>query len=205
MNTYDFTKSRKDYFENEDYLSEETGYPERNLDWFNSVILPHFLSTLEKHNCTRNNFLDVGCAHGYFTKIFSKHFKNTVGIDFCTKRINYAKKSESESLSFIEADLLDSELGSKITNKFDVAFTNAVIQHIPASKQSLALENVAKLLNKGAYFFIYDAVDYLTGDQFFVNRPTLEWYTTLKDYELVSSEKLHNDDEMWLMLLKKKD
>lgn len=204
MINYDFTKNRKDYFENEDYLSQETGYPERNLDWFNSVILPHFLHTIKKYNCTTNNFIDIGCAYGYFTNIFSKYSNHTLGIDFCTKRINHAKKSKSDVLDFIEIDLLDLDLDRKINKKFDIAFTNAVIQHIPTSKQSIAFENIAKILNDGAYFFVYDAIDHITTDNYFVSRPTLQWYSTLKDYDLVSYEKLQNDHEMWLILLKKK-
>lgn len=203
MIDFDFSKNRKDYFEKENYLSLDNGYPERNVDWFKSKIMPHLQNVLVNINSSNNNFLDVGCAGGYFTKLMSTLFFDTLGIDFCESRISHAKKSETDHLKFMQVDILDEEIDKKIKDRYDVAFTQAVIQHIHSSRQISAMSNISKLLKRDGYFLIYDAIDHETNDNHFVHRPTIQWYKNLKDYTFISCEKLEDDDELWVIILKK--
>ena len=109
-------KNRKEVFEKEDYLDAETGYPERDVNWFTNHILPDFLS-LDFVNKDKT-LLDVGCAHGYFTKVMCDSFKHTLGIDFAENRLNYTVIGNNVNLTarlcaaagpgeiFISADVL---------------------------------------------------------------------------------------------------
>ena len=126
MNT-NLKNQLKNYFENES-LSYETGYPERDVNWMQSNLIPKIENII--NTSVHKNCLDVGCAFGYFTKILNNTFENCYGIDLSENRINYAKQYETNTLKFVQADLTES-FKDKFDIKFDFMFTNAVLPHIP--------------------------------------------------------------------------
>lgn len=147
-------KELKLYFENE-VLDSENGYPERNISWMLENTYPRLeqLINLDKHK----NCLDVGCAFGYFTKVLEKKFENTYGIDLSEKRINLAKKSETNNLKFVCADLTE-PLETFFPLKFDFMFSNAVIPHIPLEFKASVFKNLANIANKDCIFVLYDGM-----------------------------------------------
>jgi cyclopropane fatty-acyl-phospholipid synthase-like methyltransferase len=191
-------KNRKEVFEKEDYLDAETGYPERDINWFTNYILPDFLS-LNFINKDKS-LLDVGCAHGYFTKVMCNNFKHTLGIDFAENRINYAKQFETDNLKFMWADLTADDFATKFDKKYDVLYTSAVIQHIDKKLIPKALDNLAKISADDAKFVMYDELAprpdlglWDRGDGF-VCRFTIDWLlNNLTTWKLVSHKYVHED------------
>jgi len=147
-------KELKLYFENE-ILDSENGYPERNISWMLENTYPRLeqLINLNKHK----NCLDVGCAFGYFTKVLGKKFENTYGIDLSEKRVNLAKKNETNNLKFVCADLTE-PLETFFPLKFDFMFSNAVIPHIPLEFKASVFKNLANVANKDCIFVLYDGM-----------------------------------------------
>jgi SAM-dependent methyltransferase len=151
----------KDYFENEKLINPkgtpgtETGYPERDVDWMRSNLIPKIEKLIDKN--INKNCLDVGCAFGYFTKVLNNLFEKTYGIDLSDGRIGYAKQYETETLKFIQADLTES-FKNKIPIKFDFMFTNAVLPHIPLEFKSNVFKNLAEVANPGCIFVMYDGM-----------------------------------------------
>jgi 2-polyprenyl-3-methyl-5-hydroxy-6-metoxy-1,4-benzoquinol methylase len=183
----DMKKNRKEYFETENYLDPNLGYPERNIDWFTVNILNDILKLpfVDKNK----NLLDVGCAHGYFTRILSNHFKFTMGIDLAENRIEYAKNYEKETLLFKQQDLTEDDFESKFNKKFDLLFSNAVIPHIPINLKIKTFENLAKISNAGAYFVMYDGLCENGCLDQFVGLFSIDWLKdNIKDWEYVSHD-----------------
>lgn len=144
--------SLQSYFESENYLNLETGYPERNIEWFNTHILPLF----KRFVTQKQRGLDVGCASGYFTKVLNNLLPFD-GVDFTRNRIDFGVKLNPH-LSLICADLTDTNLSNIISQRYDLFFTNAVIPHIPAAQKKTAYTNLASLALPGATFVMYDAL-----------------------------------------------
>jgi 2-polyprenyl-3-methyl-5-hydroxy-6-metoxy-1,4-benzoquinol methylase len=151
----------KNYFEDERAINpngtpnEEMGYPERDVNWMKDNLIPKIknLST----NISDEHCLDVGCGHGYFTRVLNDNFKKTYGIDLSNTRISYAKKYENENLKFVQSDLTES-FSEKFPIKFDFMFTNAVLPHIPLEFKSDVFKNLAEIANPGCIFVMYDGM-----------------------------------------------
>jgi 2-polyprenyl-3-methyl-5-hydroxy-6-metoxy-1,4-benzoquinol methylase len=180
-------RDRKKYFESENYLSPENGYPERDISWFQNNILNNFLNLDFVKNS--KNLVDVGCAFGYFTKIFSNHFEFTLGIDFAENRISYAKNHENEKLIFRQQDLTSSNFNLNLDKKFDLLFTNAVFPHIPLNLKVKAFENLSKISNPGARLVMYDGLCSDGCLDQFVGLFSIDWLkTNLKSWKYISHE-----------------
>lgn len=192
------TGDRQPIFEKENYLDAETGYPERNVEWFKKFILSDFLSLdfIDKNK----KLLDVGCAFGYFTRTFSESFNHTLGIDFAKNRLEYAKKYENDILKFQWADLTSDDFDKQITDKYDVLYTSAVIQHIDKTLIPKVFENLSKVANSGAKFVMYDELAphpdlglWERPDRF-VTRFTIKWLINdLNNWKLLNYKQIDQD------------
>ena len=151
----------KNYFEDESLINPEgtpgfeTGYPERNVNWMRENLIPKIEKLIDKN--INKNCLDVGCGHGYFTRVLSETFEKTYGIDLSDNRINYAKQYETETLKFVQSDLTES-FANKFPIKFDLMFTNAVLPHIPLEFKPDVFKNLAEIANTGCIFVMYDGI-----------------------------------------------
>lgn len=151
----------KNYFEDEKQINPggtpgfETGYPERDVNWMKSNLIPRIENIIDKN--VHKNCLDVGCAFGYFSKVLSETFEKTYGIDLSDNRINYAKQLETDNLKFVQSDLTEG-FKDKFPIKFDFMFTNAVLPHIPLEFKSDVFKNLAEIANSGCIFVMYDGM-----------------------------------------------
>lgn len=193
---------RKFYFENEDYLDPELGYPERNTNWFVHNILNNYLNNFK--DPSNLNLLDVGCAFGYYTRILSNHFKQTHGVDFTENRISYAKKYEDEKLKFILDDLTSDTFLYETKEYYDCVFTNAVIPHIPLNLKKKVFSNIAKVCKKGAVFVLYDDLITTGCIDDFVGLFSIEWIkNNCPDWEYIDHKIV--TDHTYQIVLKKLD
>ena len=106
---------------------------------------------LSKDKFKKYNHLDVGCGNGYITKIISKYFKKTTGIDLSKEGIKFAKKNlkKSDKISFF---CISPEQLIKKKTKYDVITSIEVIEH--QYDPFKFIENIEKLCKKGGYAII---------------------------------------------------
>jgi 2-polyprenyl-3-methyl-5-hydroxy-6-metoxy-1,4-benzoquinol methylase len=187
---------REQYFQQEDYLDSETGYPERNTAWFQKYLLPNVLSQVP--DSQKKNLLDVGCAYGYFTRLLAPYFHHTFGIDFTKKRIDYAQRYVLENLSFAQMDLLIKMWPSRAT---DVVFTTAVMPHIPLEYKVFAFDNIASICKPGATMLMYDGKCETGVVDAFSGIMSSEWIqANVKSWNLKSVEHVVNGTHCFVLI-----
>jgi 2-polyprenyl-3-methyl-5-hydroxy-6-metoxy-1,4-benzoquinol methylase len=149
--------NRKEYFANEEInipdvkdLSPVSAYTSRPIEWFKDTILGDFVSHLSE----TKDVLDVGCAYGYYTVLFTPFCKTVTGIDFTKKRIEAAQNHwKEDNIKFVEQDLT---IPFTLDKQYDVLFTSMVIQHIPIVGKIAAFKNLATVTKKDGLFIMYD-------------------------------------------------
>lgn len=94
------------------------------------------------------SILDVGCGEGYFLASIANNLqhKNLVGIDVS---IPPAAKQYSE-IEFISGDIIDFH----IDKKFDVVFSDQVLEHIAPCDVEMHLKSIKNSLKIGGTFII---------------------------------------------------
>lgn len=114
-------------------------------------ITKDLIKIFQLYNFQKFNHLDVGCGNGYITKIISKFFKKTIGIDLSKDGIKFAKKNfyNKKKISFLNTSS-DNLIKKKL--KFDVITTIEVIEH--QYDPFKFLSDLEKLCKKGGYVII---------------------------------------------------
>ncbi len=98
-----------------------------------------------------DKIIDIGCGIGNSTVILAKRFPNAkiVGVDNSQEMLDKAK-NDYPNIEFVQLDI-SNEL-SKISDKFDIVFSNACIQWVPNHKE--LLPQLFNLLKEGGVLAI---------------------------------------------------
>lgn len=93
---------------------------------------------------------DVGCSTGIQTRILSKYFKSTIGIDIDKSAIKYANQHlAKDNLQFIDGDSMDLPFED---GSFDVVVCTHVYEHVPDANR--LMEEIYRILKpKGVCYF----------------------------------------------------
>lgn len=99
------------------------------------------------------NIIDIGCGPGNSTAVLKERYPNAniIGADFSPNMIEKAKK-DYPNIDFILFDATkDFE---KLTEKFDIVFSNACIQWVP--NHNVLLKNMMSVLNPGGVLAVQE-------------------------------------------------
>jgi ubiquinone/menaquinone biosynthesis C-methylase UbiE len=100
-------------------------------------------------NVASKDILDVGCATGVHTRLFSNSNNRVTGIDISKEMIFEAKKKMDDNIQFLEMDATNLEFDD---NSFDVVFSVTMIEFV-IDKHKLMSE-LLRVLRPGGYLFI---------------------------------------------------
>jgi SAM-dependent methyltransferase len=89
------------------------------------------LEFLEKYARTGKNILDIGCGNGRLLDVFKSKSIHYTGVDSSKDLILLAQKYRGEKGIFIHANALSLPFQE---NTFDIAFSVAVLHHIPSKE-----------------------------------------------------------------------
>ncbi len=112
-------------------------------------LLPYFQKYIPCFH--KKKILEVGCAEGGLLKSLQSIGMDVCGVELSPERANMAKQKDN-SLRVLVGDITDTELPSKLNEKFDMIIMREVIEHVP--DKNFAFENLDKLLNDNGYLFI---------------------------------------------------
>lgn len=128
-------------------MSEKHFYEQKQ--YTNDYLLPYFQKLIPDFH--KKKILEVGCAEGGLLDSLQLIGMDVSGIELSPDRAEMAKQKNSSLKVFI-GDITDSELPSKINEKFDMIIMREVIEHLP--DKNSAFENLDKLLNVDGYLFV---------------------------------------------------
>lgn len=126
----------KDSYEQNNYLEK---FRKRDLLPFEKMIFDKVIDLIPKNG----SILDLGCGNGYpYDYYFSTKGFNLLGIDFCEKHINEAKKM-NVSASYLVGDIET----YKIDKQYDLIMMLFSLLHLPREKHQEILQNIYNHLN----------------------------------------------------------
>jgi 2-polyprenyl-3-methyl-5-hydroxy-6-metoxy-1,4-benzoquinol methylase len=98
-----------------------------------------------------DSLIDVGCGDGRFLREMAKRYPNVklLGIDYSERAIQFAK-SMNPSLNFKTSNIISEPL----RDRFDVATSIEVLEHIPPEQVPCFLEAIANILHQDGSFVL---------------------------------------------------
>lgn len=118
---------------------------------------------LGEHATPGMKVLDIGCGNGRFYDVIKDREINYTGVDSSAGLLSEAKKRHPE-IEFIEGDATKLPFPD---STFDIAYSFAVIHHIPSRKlRELFIKEAARVLHSGNTFII--TTWYLWQPQYFL-------------------------------------
>ncbi|MBI5571802.1 MAG: methyltransferase domain-containing protein [Desulfomonile tiedjei] len=89
--------------------------------------------------------LDLGCSAGLMTRLYSRQFQRTVGVDIDAPAVRHAAANFStDKLQFLVRDAMDTGLPAE---SFDVVTCTHIYEHVPDFKKLMA--EIGRVLKKG--------------------------------------------------------
>jgi len=86
--------------------------------------------------------LDAGCGSGFFSNYFIHGGCRVYALDYSEDALKIAKKlTGSKAEAYLNLNLLDSQLGAKYKNKFDIIFSDGLLEHFNKEQQLQIIEN----------------------------------------------------------------
>lgn len=111
-----------------------------------------FSHFVQKFICKDQTIVDLGCGNGRDSLFFNKIGLNVTGIDGSTTAIGSLKNNNNNTLSFILGNFTNDP---RIFNStIDNYYSRFTLHAINESDENILLNNIAKNLKSGGYFFL---------------------------------------------------
>ena len=128
------------------YLKFESERTQPSIDLANRIKILHPI-----------NIIDIGCGPGNSTQVLCERYPDSkvLGVDMSDDMIKTARETH-DNAEFMVCDV-EREI-DKISEKYDIVFSNACIQWIP--NHELLLKNMMNLLNEGGALAVQIPMNY---------------------------------------------
>ena len=90
--------------------------------------------------------LDAGCGSGFFSGFFCDSGIDTCSLDYSQEALDICNQITSGRSKLLKKDILDPILSDDISQKFDLIFTDGLLEHFLKDDQSRILINFRNLL-----------------------------------------------------------
>jgi len=98
--------------------------------------------------------LDLGCGTGFFSAYFISRGSNVYSMDYSRKALSIAKgATNGKSKMYLNANILDDSALADINVKFDIVFTDGLLEHYSKEEQGAIMHNM-KLVKKEQGYII---------------------------------------------------
>ncbi len=98
--------------------------------------------------------LDAGCGSGFFSRYFLSCGCNVYSMDYSEEALSTTKRvTGNKCKMYVKADILDRVKLSGINKRFDIIFTDGLLEHYSRKEQEEIMENL-KFLKKESGFII---------------------------------------------------
>jgi len=93
--------------------------------------------------------LDAGCGSGWFTATFSDLGLVATALDYSPEALLRAMELAGERAEYVTGNLLDPELVRRLGRRFELVFTDGLLEHFPVQEQVLLVSHLRALLVPG--------------------------------------------------------
>ncbi len=104
------------------------------------------MKILKPYAVSGKKALDAGCGSGFFSRYFCDAGMTTVSLDYSQGALDIAKRLTSGRTEILKHDLLSANL-SAVNKKFDLIFTDGLLEHFPFEDQANILKNLSGVLS----------------------------------------------------------
>jgi SAM-dependent methyltransferase len=105
------------------------------------------LNVLEPFATAGKMALDAGCGSGFFSRYFCDRGMSTVAADYSESALEMAKTVTDGKCRLLKADFLNERLDQKLTDRFDLIFSDGLLEHFSAPQQDTIIKNWASVLS----------------------------------------------------------
>lgn len=127
------------------YWSEDKTLQFTKVSWSKRRIMD-ILSPLAVRG---QSALDAGCGSGFFSAFFLDRGMETVSLDYSDSALEITKKQTGGRGKILKADLVATDLAQKIPGRFDVIFSDGLLEHFSSADQDRILQNLISVLTEG--------------------------------------------------------
>ncbi|MGE0269219.1 MAG: class I SAM-dependent methyltransferase [Candidatus Omnitrophota bacterium] len=107
------------------------------------------LRILQPYVMSGGRALDAGCGSGFFSKYFCDQRMSTTALDYSQAALDLAHAKTSGAVSLLKANLVDDQINTLINDRFDIIFTDGLLEHFSPSDQDRIIKNLTGVLNDG--------------------------------------------------------
>ena len=94
--------------------------------------------------------LEAGCGGGFFSNHFISSGCSVTALDYSEDALELARKTtQGRCEAYLKDDLLDPKLGERHSGKFDLIFTDGLLEHFLLPQQKVIVGNLARSLAPG--------------------------------------------------------
>jgi len=113
------------------------------------------LNILEPYAIGGKSALDAGCGSGFFSRYFCGRGMKTVAADYSDGALEMAKNVTGGKCRLLKVDFLNERLDVKLKERYDVIFSDGLLEHFPGEQQDKIISNWASVMSDHAIMITF--------------------------------------------------
>ncbi|MBP9853997.1 MAG: class I SAM-dependent methyltransferase [Candidatus Omnitrophica bacterium] len=113
------------------------------LSWSKKRIL----RILQPYILREEKALDAGCGSGFFSEYFCEQGMNTTALDYSQTALDLVHERTNGRVHIMKANLVDQNLNSLTSDKFNIIFTDGLLEHFSPGDQDKIIKNLTDVLH----------------------------------------------------------
>ncbi len=94
--------------------------------------------------------LDAGCGSGFYSDYFTSKGTEVFSLDYSDDALNLTRQAtRNQSKMYLKEDLLNHEFAKQYQNRFDLIFTDGLLEHFSLQEQLKIIDHLLTMLKKG--------------------------------------------------------
>ena len=105
------------------------------------------IKVIEPYLQKKKKVLDAGCGSGFFSKYFCDQGMEVVSLDYSDTALEMTKKMTLGRARIVKQDLLQENLAATFGEKFDIIFSDGLLEHFTSADQNKIMKNFISVLS----------------------------------------------------------